>query len=96
MNFKSQLEYYLAAHFMNPSQLSRLAQVPRQNVSNWLMNQKPKDVDQVKRVADVFQVSIDHLLFGDAKSTKATQDPELELERFMNGRFEIRIKKICD
>lgn len=49
---------------MNASQLARRANVPRQNISNWLMNQKPKDIEQVKRVADVFQVTVDHLLFG--------------------------------
>ncbi len=93
MNLKNQLQHYLRIRGMTPSQLSRLANVPRQNISNWLMNQKPKDVEQVKRVADVFQVTIDHLLFGDPTPIKTDSDT-LTFEHVLRGRFEIKIKKI--
>ncbi len=76
MNLKFQLEYYLERHGITPTMLARLAGVPRQNISNWLMNQKPKDVEQVKRVADVFQVTLDHLLFGNATESTSTHQEQ--------------------
>jgi len=91
MNLKFQLEYYLERYSINPTTLARMANVPRQNISNWLMNQKPKDVEQVKRVADVFQVSIDHLLFGDATKNQTSKNGEQE---WISGTFEVRIRKV--
>lgn len=92
MNLKFQLEYYLQRHSITPTMLARLAKVPRQNISNWLMNQKPKDVEQVKRVADVFQISLDHLLFGNAKDSQTTVISDSK--DWITGTFEIKIRKI--
>jgi hypothetical protein len=91
MNLKFQLEYYLRIYSINPTMLARMAKVPRQNISNWLMNQKPKDVEQVKRVADVFQVSLDHLLFGNAAENKTSRN---ENQDWISGTFEIKIRKL--
>lgn len=91
MNLKFQLEYYLQHHGITPTMLARLAGVPRQNISNWLMNQKPKDVEQVKRVANVFQVSLDHLLFGNAAENASARQ---EAKDWIAGTFEIKIRKI--
>ncbi len=96
MILQKQLQHYLNIRGMTASELSRAARVPRQNISNWLMNQKPKDVQQVKRVADVFQVSLDHLLFGGHKPIETAQNTNLEPEHIMNGRYEIIIKRIRD
>ena len=96
MKLKEQIQYYLNVRGMTATELSRRSGVPRQNISNWLMNQKPKDVEQVKRVADIFQVSLDHLLFGEPKPMETNKNTYPEFEHLMNGRFEIRIKKIGD
>lgn len=91
MNLKFQLEYYLKRHGITPTMLARLANVPRQNISNWLMNQKPKNVEQVKRVADVFQITLDHLLFGNASESQTAHQDSKD---WIAGTFEIKIRKI--
>jgi transcriptional regulator with XRE-family HTH domain len=87
MKLRTQLQYYLTVRGMTASALARAAKVPRQNISNWLMNQKPKDVEQVKRVADVLGVNLDHLLFGEGVTPS---------EQVIKGRFEISIKRLGD
>jgi len=85
MNLKLQLEYFLEKTGMNPTLLSRKARVPRQNISNWLMGQSPKDITQVKRVADIFGISVDTLVFGDSSK-------EVPSESCKKGRrFEVQI-----
>ena len=88
IQLKTQLEALLVQRGLNASQLSRIAGVPRQNIANWMMGQKPKDLNQVKKVADSLSVSIDHLLYGEAEATKFSFD------KIVDGRFEIKIKKI--
>jgi transcriptional regulator with XRE-family HTH domain len=96
MKLKSQLLYYLNAHDMTASQLSRKVGVPRQNISNWLMGQTPRDVDQVKKVADLFRISLDHILFGDSTLLENKKNSSEFEHLIINGRFEIRIRKIGD
>jgi len=90
MKLKIQIEYYLEKNNMNASQLARKAKVPRQTIANWLMGQSPKNIDQVKRVADLFRVSLDHLLYGDGKMQT---DLVSELK---SKRFEIRFIREID
>ena len=84
MKLKSQLEYYLKAHAMNPTQLSRKANVPRQTVANWLIGHSPKNFDQAKRFADHFNVTLDHLLYGE-------QTGQTLMSELLSKRFEVRI-----
>ena len=88
ITFKSQLRHYLEASGMNASQLSRKSGVPRQTVANWLMGMTPKNITQIKKVADVFKVSLDQLLFGkaDPEGPRGQSVPDIS-----NRRFEIRI-----
>ena len=65
MNFKKQLRLYLYDKELTASDLARLAGIPKQSVSDWLSGTNPRDVRLVKKVANVFGVTLDHLLFGD-------------------------------
>jgi transcriptional regulator with XRE-family HTH domain len=85
MRLKQQLEHLLDKSNMNASQLSRKANVPRQTLSNWLMGQAPKNISQVKRVADLFNVTLDHLIYGETKAEHTIMDD------LCRKRFEIRI-----
>ena len=89
MRLKQQLEYHLSKNNMNASQLSRKANVPRQTLSNWLMGQAPKNINQVKRVADLFNVTIDHLIYGETKAEHSI------INDLVSKRFEIRIIRAC-
>ena len=73
------------------TELSRATKVPLQTLHNWLSGQKPRDIDQVKRVADHFGVSINNLCFGEIeKSNRELADFKDEI---MAGVFEVIIRK---
>ncbi len=65
MNLKKQLKAYLKAKNLSASELSRITGIPKQSISDWLAGSNPRDIRLVKKVADVFSVSLDHLFFGD-------------------------------
>ena len=71
MNLKKQLRFYLHLNEMSASQLAKKSGVPKQSLSGWLSGNTPRDVRQIKRVADVFCTSVDNLLFGDGKTIDA-------------------------
>lgn len=92
MKLKSQLALLLDRHDMTSAQLSRKASVPTQTISNWLSGKKPKDFDQVKRVADALGgVSLDYLLFG-VEPTKKPAIEEHESE-ILAGVFEVVLRR---
>jgi transcriptional regulator with XRE-family HTH domain len=64
MNLQYQLELYLKEYGITASQLSRLTEVPKQTLSNWLGGEKPRDIRQVKIISDYFGTTVDHLCFG--------------------------------
>lgn len=37
--------------------------ISRKTLENWLEGQKPRDIEQVKKVADFFKISVDELCF---------------------------------
>jgi transcriptional regulator with XRE-family HTH domain len=61
-------------------ELSRATRVPVQTIHNWLSGQKPRDIVQVKAVADFFRMSIDELCFG-----KPIVDPDSDSVERNNG-----------
>jgi transcriptional regulator with XRE-family HTH domain len=78
---------------LKASQLSRATGVPAQTLHNWLSGQKPRDIDQVKMVAEHFQISLDYLLYGINEKIE-----KLSFEQYQNeinaGVFEVILKKI--
>lgn len=60
---------------------------------NWLSDQKPKDLEQVKKVADFFQISIDSLCFGEG--IKSTQEAiENYRDEINAGVFEVVLRRV--
>lgn len=86
------LKRLMADQDVKASQLSRATKVPTQTLHNWLGGQHPRNIDQVKRVAEHFNVSLDFLLYGtEAKQTQGT------FERFKDeinaGIFEVILRR---
>lgn len=81
---------------MTASQLSRKSKVPKSNISEWLTGRKPKDFEQVKRVADVLGTTLDNLCFGSGsdKTMKAKSLDEMVEGDWISGKFEIKIRRI--
>jgi transcriptional regulator with XRE-family HTH domain len=76
---------------MSVAQLSRKAAVPKNTLFNWLSGLKPKDVVQVKRVAEVLGVSLDYLLFG-VQPTAAIQFSDYQ-DEINAGVFEVVLRR---
>jgi PAS domain S-box-containing protein len=64
LRFKQQLKFYIKACDLRAAELARRAGISKQLVSNWLGGVPPRDCTKVKAVAEVFGVTIDHLMFG--------------------------------
>lgn len=97
VNLKRQLQFYLDKREMSASQLSRKAGVPKQSISGWLAGSNPRDVRQVKRVADVLGVSLDNLMFGDGEdrdSEKVSAFDALLGDGWVGGIFEVRLRRV--
>lgn len=91
MKLKSILKSQLEKHDMSVVQLSRKASVPKNTLFNWLSGMKPKDVEQAKRCADVFGISLDYLLFGvEAQPCKSVI--EEHREEINAGTFEVILR----
>ena len=97
MNLKNQLRLYLRDRGITASQLARKTSVPKQSISGWLAGNNPRDVRQVKRVAEVFGVSLDQLLFGNG-IIEPKQDPitldQLVGKEWIGGLFEVRLRRV--
>jgi hypothetical protein len=46
------------------TELARVAKVPKQSISDWLIGSAPRDPMKAKRVAMALGMSLDQLLFG--------------------------------
>ena len=73
------------------SQLSRATDIPRQTLDNWVSGQEPRSLDQLKRVADYFDVSIDYICFGAEKTDKQLTDYNDEINA---GVFEVVLRRV--
>jgi transcriptional regulator with XRE-family HTH domain len=99
MTLKTHLRSYLKEKGMTAADLSRAAKVPKQSISDWLAGTAPRNLDHLKRVANVFQVSLDELLFGEKSievhgPDKATDLDALLGDQWISGIFEIRLRRI--
>ncbi len=88
MKLKEQLEYYLVIKGISASRLSKLSGVSKSTISDWLSGTNPRNISQVKKVADVFGVSLDELCFGKIENIKNYQD------EINAGVFEVVLRRI--
>lgn len=97
MNLKTQLRALLDKRGMTPAELSRKAGVSKQVISLWQSGAKPKNVEQVKAVADALGVTVDCLLFGNSDDRETRTGVGLDAllgNDWISGAFEIKIRRI--
>lgn len=97
MTLKKQLRFYLNQKDITASQLAKRSSVPKQSMSDWLSGSNPRNITQVKKVADALGVTIDHLMFGEGEGK--TSDKSLDIETILNdqwisGLFEIKFRRV--
>jgi len=73
------------------TELSKATRVPLQTIHNWLAGQKPRDIDQVKRVADHLGITMDYLCFGEIERTN--RDLAEFRDEILAGVFEVVIRR---
>ncbi len=97
VTLKNQLNLYLRHLDLSAAQLSRRSGVSKQVLSAWLSGAAPKKLDQVKSVADVLNVSIDHLCFGEGIPSENRAGEPLDLllgDEWITGLFEIKLRRV--
>lgn len=72
MKFPAQLRQLLKQHDMTVSQLGRAVKISPKTIYSWLNGQSPRNISQVKSLANYFSISLDELLFGEVPKTKVT------------------------
>jgi transcriptional regulator with XRE-family HTH domain len=80
---------------ITPSQLSRATSVPNSTIQNWLTGLEPRNLIQLKKVADFFDVTVDLLLYGSKKDSKRDRSAISEFADEINaGTFEVVLRRI--
>lgn len=93
MKISKQLEKLLSDNAINVSQLARDVGISSKTIHNWTTGQKPRDIDQVKLVADYFGISIDELCFGSSKKINKVNFEEHQSE-INAGVYEVILRKV--
>lgn len=75
--------------------LAKKTGISRQTIANWLEGQKPQNLEQVKKVADHFGMTIDELCFGPSLRSQPLND-EIEKHRdeINAGIFEVVLRRV--
>lgn len=95
MNLKNQLKFYLQKDDLTAAQLSKKSGVSKQVLSLWLKGASPKNVQQVKMVAEILKTSVDNLCFGDGKEPKKKSEfDSMSEDEWFSGQFEIKIRRL--
>ena len=94
MNLKNQLNELLERHHMSASDLSRELDLPKSTISDWLAGSNPKNIGQVKKVADLFEVTLDYLCFGEIPKKPNLARLDDYRDEINAGVFEVVLRRI--
>lgn len=86
------LQDLIKEHGLNISKLAELTGVNVQTIHNWSSGQKPKNIVQIKKVADFFDVSIEYLCFGESDNKK--NDLNEYRDEINAGVFEVVLRRV--
>ncbi|NOT78279.1 MAG: helix-turn-helix transcriptional regulator [Bacteriovoracaceae bacterium] len=89
------LKNLLEKRGMTASQLSRATKVPNSTIQNWLTGLEPRNLLQLKKVADYFDVTVDLLLYGNKKDKERDRSAISEYADEINaGTFEVVLRRV--
>lgn len=93
MNLAANLKAHMGQRKISLIELSRLSKVPKQTLHNWLSGAEPKNLNQIRAVAQVFNLSIEQLCYGDKTVSKKTEIREYE-DEINAGIFEVVLRRV--
>ncbi len=88
MQLSKRLRELMRQHDLTVARLSKRTLIPVNTLHNWLSGQPPRNITQVKSVADFLNVSVDFLVFGKELSLEPHTLPDL----IKSGQFEIVLR----
>jgi transcriptional regulator with XRE-family HTH domain len=91
MILNQQLKHLLSTRDITVAQLSRATEVPAKTIYHWLHGQSPRNLVQVKKIADYFGVSLDFLLFGQLPPVTGIDHLKSDI---LAGIFEVVLRKV--
>lgn len=95
MQLDKHLKKLLQLRGLNVSRLAKATGVPGTTISNWMAGQAPKNIDQVKAVADHLEVSIEELVYGSQPyAKKKSVLEEFAENEIYAGKYEVILRRI--
>lgn len=95
LSLAKNLKSLLRAHDLTVAQLSRATEIPAQTLNNWLSGLEPRSIQQLKKVADYFDVSLDEITYGIKPSAPAAPIKiEDHRDEILAGNFEVVLRRI--
>jgi transcriptional regulator with XRE-family HTH domain len=92
IKIKTILKKLLHEHDITAAQLARACKIPPQTINNWLSGQEPRNLNQIKAVADHFEISVDYLVYGQLENKKeAIEEYKDEINA---GTFEVVLRRV--
>ena len=93
LKLKETLDKLMKSNALNVPRLAKLTGISKQTLSNWMAGQQPKNIGQVKTIADHFGVSLDYLFFGEDLRSKRSLIEEAG-EEINAGVFEVVLRRV--
>ena len=88
-----QLKSLIKSKSISVTGLSKQTGIPAKTLYSWLQNQSPRNLNQLKSVADYFGVKLEFLLFNELP-IKELNNFEDYTEEINAGTFEVILRKI--
>lgn len=93
MELKSILRKLIKEKGITVVALSRGSKVPIQTLHGWLHGSEPKNIRQLKAVADYLEVDLDYLCFGIRPRSEGQKIEKFE-EEINAGVFEVVLRRV--
>lgn len=93
IKIKTILKKLLHENDFTAAQLARATKIPPQTINNWLSGQEPRNLSQIKAVADYFEISVDYLVYGQSEPKSKVLIEKFE-EEINAGVFEVVLRRI--
>lgn len=98
LRLKVELKKRLKARGMTVAHLSRTTGISRRTLNDWLGGSPPRNIADVKKVAQVLGTTVDDLCFAEAISQSELESRTLfaltDEEGWLSGTFEIKLRKV--
>lgn len=91
IRLREQLKILMSAKSLKVTALSRDTGVPVPTIHGWLQGKAPRNIDQVKTVADHLSVTLDWLLY--AEDTQRAKTVESRMDEINTGVWEVVLRK---